>query len=405
MKLGLETIERLTERLGRPERLFPSVHIAGTNGKGSTAAMLESVLRHAGYKTGLYTSPHLVDMRERIRINGRPLSEEKFSAYAERLQPHINAVGASFFETLTAMAFLCFAEEKIDIAVLETGLGGRLDATNIVKPVLTMITEIGLEHTKILGNTIASIAAEKAGILKTGVPLVCGASSPKAGLLFSMDASRKNVPLIRSADAVRISSVRLAKEGSRFHAKTGAADYPDLFLRLAGRHQIENARLDLASMEVLKKLGWNLPERAVRLGFENVVWRARLELLHTDPDVLVDAAHNPLGIRTLVQALKTLYHHKRMILVFGVLHDKNYRNMLERIAPLADTVILTAPKSERALEPQIMASLLCLKGKTVRVIPDIETAWMTAIRELKPGDLVCGTGSIYLIGEVLRLSA
>ena len=405
IKLGLETIERFLGRLGNPEHRFPSVHIAGTNGKGSTAAMLESVLRHAGYKTGLYTSPHLVDMRERIQVNGNPISEGEVVVYTQRMLPLIETIGPSFFEILTAMAFLYFADQEIDIAVLETGLGGRLDATNVVHPVLALLTEIGLEHTKILGKTLASIAGEKAGIFKAGIPAITGTGRTKVRSILSGIASGKHVPLSFSKDRIRISGMRITRQGSWLHAETESGTCRDLYLKLLGRHQIENARLTLAAVDELKRQGWILPEPAVRLGLENVVWRARLELLRTNPDVLIDSAHNPLGIKTLTRAIQSLFRYDRMILVFGVLDDKNYRSMLEQVAPLANDIILTRPKSERALDPRRMESLVCLRGKNVQTIPDIEYAWNSARNTAGPNDLICGTGSIYFVGEILRLSS
>lgn len=404
MKLGLKTIKDLLKRLNNPECRFLSIHIAGTNGKGSTAALLESVLRHAGYKTGLYTSPHLVDMRERIQIGGKPILKKEIVAYTRLLLPHIIAVGASYFETLTAMAFLAFADRGVDAAVLETGLGGRLDATNVVHPRLTLITEIGLEHTNILGKTLSSITEEKAGIFKPKVPAIIGTNRARVKQVLARVASAKKVPLLFSNRQVHVSGLRLTKEGSRFNARTDTMQYDNLFLKLIGRHQIENARMVLLAVDVLRKAGWNIPEKAVRLGFKNVNWRARLELLGRNPDVLLDSAHNPLGISTLTKAIRTLFKYNRLILVFGVLQDKNYRKMLKQIAPLADTIILTRPKSERALDPKIMEPLSCLKSKTVHTIPDIRLAWRFATQSAKSNDLVCGTGSIYFVGEVLRLS-
>ena len=402
MKLGLENIQRLLADLDHPERKFPSVHIAGTNGKGSTAAILESILREAGYKTGLYTSPHLVDMRERIKVAGRPMTRREVIDDVARLIPHVEAAGASFFETLTAMAFLHFSEKGVDIAVLETGLGGRLDATNMVVPLLSIITEIGLEHTKILGKTLRAIAGEKAGILKPGVPCIAGVTSQRVRRHLSAFSQEKSAPLIFVHDKVHVSRVRLSEQCSLFDARTENVQYRDLRLRLLGDHQVKNSAIALQAVEALKDQGWTIPERAVRRGLERVVWRARLEILQKHPKLLLDSAHNPMGMKTLVRALKTLFEYERLILVFGVLEDKNYKNMFAQIAPLADGIILTKPLSDRALEPEELLRLPQTRGKPVEVIPDITQAWARAVSLARKDDLICGAGSIYFVGEVLR---
>ena len=405
MKLGLKTMHELMERLGRPECRFPSVHIAGTNGKGSTAAMLESVLRSAGYRTGLYTSPHLTDMRERVRIDGACISRIDLAAFTGAVRPHAESLNASYFETMTALAFRCFAEKAVDVAVVEVGLGGRLDATNVLSPNLSIITEIGLEHTQILGRTLKSIAREKAGILKPKVPFIAGTKRPAIRSYYSRLAAQIRCPMTFAADSVRLSRIHVDRDGNRFSAKTETSFYTDLFVALIGRHQIENARNVLAAVDNLRKTGWDIPDSAVRIGLNTVVWRGRLELLRRKPDVLVDSAHNPHGIRTLVRALRELFRYRRLILVFGALQDKNHRSMLRQIAPLAAVVILTRPKSDRAREPESMASLPCLKDKTVMVRPEIAEAWKTALELAERDDLVCGTGSMFVVGEILHYGA
>ena len=403
MKLGLENMQNLLKRLDHPEHQFPSIHIAGTNGKGSTAAILESILREAGYRTGLYTSPHLIDMRERIKIRGKTITQREVVEILERLIPHVEATGASFFELLTAMAFLLFSEKKVDLAILETGLGGRLDATNVVTPVLTTITEIGLEHTRILGERLKSISQEKAGILKPGIPCLAGAKNRKVRKFLTETAQSKKVPMLFSREAVQISRVRLTEGGSRFDANTGSSFYRDLHLRLLGIHQVENSALALLAVEELRRQGWKIKEGSVRTGLKKVAWRARLELLQENPKLLLDSAHNPLGMRSLVKALKTLFEYDRLILVFGVLKDKSYRAMLAQIAPLADRLVLTRPLNDRALEPERLLRLSSVQGKQVEVIPDIQKAWTRGVSLAEKDDLVCGAGSIYFVGEVLRI--
>ena len=405
MKLGLDQIQNLLKRLDNPERKFHSIHIAGTNGKGSTSAILESILREAGYRTGLYTSPHLIDMRERIKIAGKSITEERVVEILETLIPHVEATGASFFETLTAMAFLYFAEEEVDVAVLETGLGGRLDATNVVVPLLTIITEIGLDHTRILGENLKSITYEKAGILKPGVACIVGAGNQEVRRYLAELAAERDVPLIFSREAVKLSRIKLSEDGSRFDATVENDTYRDLNLKLLGHYQVENSILALLAVEELKDQGWTISEKAVRLGMKKVIWRGRLELLQKNPKLLVDSAHNPMGISNLVKALKTIFQYEKLLLVFGVLEDKDYKRMFQKIAPLAEKIVLTKPLSDRALEPEKLLDLYPEWSDKIEVIPDIKTAWTRAVSSAKNSDMVCGAGSIYFIGEVLRLRA
>jgi len=289
------------------------------------------------------------------------------------------------------------------VAVIETGLGGRLDATNVVHPIATVITEIGHDHMNFLGNTLESIAAEKAGIMKTGVPCVAGTKRSRVRGFLEKAAAAKPCPIVFSRRIVGIRNPRCTDEGSWFDAVCGGSRYEDLRLNLLGSHQIDNARTALAVVDVLRQRGFKIPEKAVRGGFAGVVWRARMELVRRDPLVLLDSGHNPDGIRMLARAIPSLFRYDRLILVFGVLADKDYRRMLEAIAPLADEVILTRPHSERAADPASLALLRCLKGRRVSVIPDIPRAWAAALRSARKKDLVCGTGSMYFVGEVLKL--
>ena len=402
MKLGLDNIRNLTERLKHPEHRFPSIHIAGTNGKGSTVAILESILREAGYKSGRFISPHLKDMRERIQIRGRSITKKQVVESLQRMKPHIEATGASFFEILTAMAFLHFSENKVEIAVLETGLGGRLDATNVVTPLLTMITEIGLEHTRILGKRLESIALEKAGIFKPEIPCISGATHWRAKKALLELAIKRNVPLYFLKELVRLSNLHLSEQMSQFDCDTGSSNYHDLTLRLIGKHQIHNAALALLAVEELRKQGWNIPEQAIRNGLKKVQWRARLELLQENPKILLDSAHNPMSIQSLVKTLNSIFKYEKLILVFGVLKDKDYQKMFKEIGSLADSIVLTKPLNDRALDPEFLEHHPVTQGKPIDVIPDIQNAWTRALALANKDDLICAAGSIYLVGEVLR---
>ncbi len=402
-KLGLENIRNFLHLIGNPQDSFPSIHIAGTNGKGSTAAILESILRHSGLRTGLYTSPHLIDVRERIKICGKSIPFSDLITFLSHYKSLIEITDISFFEILTALAFTYFKEKNVDIAVLETGLGGRLDATNLVNPVLTVITEIGKDHTKTLGRTLKSITKEKAGILKPEVLCVAGITKKRVKKLLSPLCDENGIPVVFSKESVRISNIRLSKHGSMFDLKSKSFHLSNLFLRLAGRHQILNCSTAIQAVEELKKKGWKISENGIRAGLKNVEWRGRLELLCEDPTIVVDSAHNPMGIDTLVDALNTIYKYRSLILIFGVLKDKDYRKMFQKIAPLANRIILTKPLSDRALEPEAILSLPQSKNKEIEIIPIIRKALFHAIKIATKNDIVVAAGSIYFAGEVLRI--
>lgn len=403
LKLGLERMNRLLDLIGQPQNRFISVHIAGTNGKGSTAAMLASVLSKAGYRTGLYTSPHLIEIRERIQIDSKMIGKKELVALLNQMMPQIHQTDASFFECITAMAFLYFMEKKVDIAIVETGLGGRLDATNTIHPVLTIITEIGLDHTKILGKTLKPIAAEKAGIFKRGTPCVVGSQNKSVNQFFRQRAKELSCPIVLSKSAVVFKKIRMSETGSSVHVIAEKTEYPNLFLRLAGEHQTNNMATALLAVNQLRHLGWAIPEQAVRYGLSAVTWPARLDLLHKNPKIMLDSAHNPLGMKRLAKAIRTLFTYNRLILIFGVLEDKAYRIMFKTIAPLADHIILTTPLSDRALPAEKLEPLAQLESKLYSVQPRINDAWLEALETVNENDMIVGTGSIYFVGELLRL--
>ena len=403
MKLGLERMNRLLHLLGHPEKKFKSIHIAGTNGKGSTAAMIASVLQAGGYRTGLYTSPHLIDMRERIKIQEKMITESQVLDLIEMMKPHIDTTEASFFEIMTAMAFLFFAEQKIDIAVVETGLGGRLDATNTLRPLMSVITEIGLDHTKILGKTLRPIAAEKAGIFKPGIPCVIGSNNPGVIAFFQEYAQKMKCPVHSVQKRVSIKKMHLKETGTTADLTVLQKKYSGLYLRLVGEHQLNNLKTVMLCIDLLEKQGWDISEEAVRKGLRQVKWPARLELLQTRPKILLDSAHNPLGARRLAKSVKTIFHYRKLILIFGVLADKDYRAMLKTLVPLADLLILTMPLSDRALHPKNLEHSPLLQGKNFLIEPDIEAAMHLALSRAAPDDMIVGAGSIYFVGELFRL--
>ena len=396
IKFGLDSINRLVRGLGSPHERFRSIHIAGTNGKGSIAATLSSVLVREGYKVGLYTSPHLVRFNERIRINGCPVSDDAVAGAAEAVQL-IYAQGEppTFFECATAMALYHFAKEHVDWAILETGMGGRLDATNIVRPEVSIISNIFLDHQIYLGNTLAKIAAEKGGIIKEGIPVVTAVKTKNAIEVIKKMASEKNAPIYRLGGDFRVRRNR--KKGFSYfgiHRK-----WKNLKVGLCGEHQITNAATALGALELLKEKGVDISEKSIYEGLAEVKWPGRLEIVSEQPLVILDGAHNPAGIESLKQYLNNNLNGRRLTLVVGIMADKSWRAMLRSLIPIAHRLIITSPQNSRAVDPYSLAAFIRPFYKEFDVIPCVGHAVATAIKQAKCKDAVCVTGSLYAVGE------
>jgi dihydrofolate synthase/folylpolyglutamate synthase len=403
VRLGLETTHRLLAALGHPERRFPAVLIAGTNGKGSTAAFLASMGTHAGYRTGLYTSPHLEEVEERIRIDGRAISQEELSSSlgnlvttAEQALGHL----PTYFEALTAVAFGHFAAQEVDLAILEVGMGGRLDATNAIEPELSLITEIGLEHRRHLGENLDSIAREKAGILRTGKPAVAWVERPDAVRAIREVAAAVEADLRLGPETAGLEIVEnRGWDGQRVHLETPEQEYR-LSLLLGGQHQAKNSALAVLGAEILARRGWGRFNRdAIVAGAGGSRWPGRLERVDL-PDgktVLLDVAHNPDGAESLSRFLSR--RELTYDLLFGVLADKDVGEILPVLAEGARRVILTSPDSHRALPPEEIEKLLPT-GRVV-VVPAAAPALDRALAGDQELLVVCG--SIYLVGEVRGL--
>jgi dihydrofolate synthase/folylpolyglutamate synthase len=409
IKLGLENITLLLEALGDPQRTFPAIHVAGTNGKGSVSAMLEAILRAHGLRTGLYTSPHLVRVEERIRVDGRPISPERFRRLLERIRRTINRLMATsrlayhptFFEVLTALAFLHFEERKVDIAVLEVGLGGRFDATNVVRPLVSVITTISKDHEKHLGSTLRRIAFEKAGIVKPGIPVVCGVRRGEALDEIRRRARERGAPLIRVfGPGTSFAAVRQAG-GYRFRYSDGRGTYV-LRPALAGRYQGENAAIAAATAEFLGRTWKPLLESEIIRGIEEARWEGRLETVSKKPLVILDGAHNPEGARSLAAHIQDIIR-KPVILVFAAMSDKDIRGMARRLFPVARTVVLTRVPYERSAAPADILALVPEFAKRSRLEPDVRKAVRLALAESRGRIPVVIAGSLFLVGEVKRL--
>lgn len=398
MHFGLEAITRLLSRFGHPQKDVPAVHIAGTNGKGSTAAMTASILSRAGYRVGLYTSPHLVDVRERIVVNGRKIPRRVFHGILAEIKKRTDQP-VTYFEVLTAVAFIYFQRQKVDLAVLEAGLGGRLDATNVCHPLVSVVTNISLEHAAYLGKTLTAIAGEKGGIIKrNGVCLT--AARPKKVLDVLADICRK-----RHARLFRLGAdfrVRVGRNGQLSY-KGIKGEMKGLALSLIGRYQRENAALSLAVVEILNQKGYRIGEEAVRRGLLQTRWEARFEILKTRPLFVLDGAHNPAGLAALERALDRAFSGRRRIFIFSVLADKDYRRMLYRLGPQASRILLPPIHTKRAVAPKVLADILGEKGWPSLVCRSVKDAVAKALHAAGEKDLICACGSLYLAGEIKQL--
>lgn len=408
-KSGLEKTKELLELCGHPERKLTCVHIAGTNGKGSTASMLSSVCRCAGLKTGLYTSPYIMRYNERVQVNGSNIPDEDLARLTTYLAGCVGQmeVPPSEFEFGTVLAFLYFMEQNCDLVILETGLGGTFDSTNVIeKPLLCVITALGLDHTALLGNTIGEIATAKAGIIKTGVPVVFYGDSPE-GEAVIRNCCRECGAALTMPDFAMITSEYMGSvdECQRLSYKT----WKNLSLGLPGVYQQKNAALVLEVTEVLKSLGMNLPENAVREGLATVRWQARLETVQKNPLLLVDGSHNPQGMQATVESLKRYFPDRKLQFVFGAMADKELDVMIELFLPLAKKIVVTAPSMPRAMKPEELYAVCEEKCKgryevELMLCPTIADV-AQYIKEETADEVIVAIGSLYLVGEIKQVLA
>ena len=399
-KLGLERIRAVLDALGNPQDRLSIVHVAGTNGKGSTCAMIESGFRAAGLRTGLYTSPHLAEPTERIRIDGGAVSAERFSDAFNRVHAVVEQLLAretidlhtTYFETVTAMAFLIFAEEGVERVVLEVGLGGRLDATNVVRPSLAVITPIDFDHESYLGRSIESIAAEKAGILKPGVPAVFARQRPEAASVLDRRATELGTPVTRAAEST-IQNLSLDACGSRFDL----SGVTPLSIRcpLAGEHQAENA-----VTAALALLACGVDRVSIEAGIAAARWPGRLDQVRERPAIILDGAHNPAAARALAAYIARFYAPARLRLIFGIMRDKAAAEIAGILFPLAWQVIVTAPRQSRALAPESLSTVA--DHPNLLVAPTLEAA-LRVIEDATPDDVIFITGSLFLVAEARAL--
>lgn len=394
-KPGLDRIRRLLGRLGDPQEKLKFVHIAGSNGKGSTAAMLASVLTAAGLKTGLYTSPHLWRFHERFQVDGVPISDAGLADITAQVLEA--AEDETEFELMTALGMVCFLRSGCDIVVLETGLGGRLDSTNIIPaPEAAVVTNVGLEHTELLGDTAEQIAAEKAGIIKPGCEAVLYGQSQGVRAVVEDVCRRLEVPLTVTAPPRMLSA---GPEGQTF-TYLGAGPY---HISLLGEYQVSNAAVVLETVNVLRRRGWAISEDALNRGLSQARWPGRMELARRSPDVLLDGGHNPQCMEALARSLQALYPGKKLIFLTGVLADKNWTAMMEQLLPLAKEFYTITPDSPRAKSAADLAAWLESRGGRAVPCETVRDGLDQALAAAGPQDAVCACGSLYMIGEARRL--
>ncbi len=396
IKLGLSTIRKILKGLGDPQNTFACIHVAGTNGKGSVASSLASILYRSGYKTGLYTSPHLVRFNERIQVNNRPITNKNVVAsYNAVKRVHHGKRRPTFFEFTTAMALFEFGRQNVNWAIIETGMGGRLDATNIIRPALSIITNISLEHREYLGNTLSQIAGEKAGIIKKRIPVITGIRQRKALAVVERIAGEKTAPLFQMGADFKI---RRSPPGA-FSYYGLENVWRNLQTALSGSHQVDNAALVLATCELLNRNNVVISLDNIKKGLSKNIWPGRLEIVSDDPSIILDGAHNLAAARNLAGFLSTNLAGRNITLVIGILDDKPYKAMLKSLLPSADRVIFTRAKIDRALAPQKLYEVAKNLNKDTAIIPDVARAVKHAIDTSPPHGAICIAGSLYVVGE------
>ena len=414
-KWKLERMERLLEAAGNPHDGLRAIHIAGTKGKGSTAAMLDSILREAGFKVGLYTSPHLISFRERIRMDGEMISEDQVRALMTQLKPHIDELAGqsdslghiSFFDIYTTLGLLFFAQEEVDFAVLEVGLGGRLDATNVVQALVSVITQISYDHTLSLGDTIEEIAAEKAGIIKDGGRVITSPQLPEALEVIRNTCSGKKAQLFEVGRDVHFEKEKGNSGGfsDSFSVSGLHGVYENLRISLAGHHQLINAATAIGALELLRFHDFTISPADIRAGLEAMKWPARVEVIQRNPTIILDVAHNAASAEALRETIESSFSYERLIIILGASLHKDIKGMARHLCPIADQIILTEVNNPRAVKPEDMKAEMADFCGDVMITHGIVSALEKAKLIAGPQDIICITGSVYLAGEVMQVFA
>jgi dihydrofolate synthase / folylpolyglutamate synthase len=408
-KFNLENITVLMERLGRPDRAYPSVHIAGTNGKGSTAAFLEAILRDAGFRTGLNTSPHLERINERIRIGGEEISDERFAELFTRILAVIEELLAegklrahpTYFECVTALAFEALARGRVEFAVVEVGLGGRLDATNLLTPVVSVVTRIDFDHENFLGHSLREIAGEKAGILKADVPAVFAPQQPEAGEVLRAKAEELRCQIVETDKAFQVIREEMQNGCVRAEIEERATGKRiTLAPRLSGRFQLQNALNAVAAATVLQQRNYRISDENIARGIAAAQWPGRIEKLQSNPDVYLDGAHNPGAARELARFMEENFAGRKVYLIYAAMRDKAVDEVTGLLFPQAEEVIFTEARTPRAISAAQLQEIAGHHAAWHSAIPDAEQALQAALAKAHPRDVIVITGSLYLVGQV-----
>jgi dihydrofolate synthase/folylpolyglutamate synthase len=405
---NLERMEKLLSSLANPHKKLACAHIAGTKGKGSTATMLARMLQANGYSVGLYTSPHVVSLNERIEVNGKLITDAELTSLINRIYAPVEKMAKTdqptFFEIFTSMAFMYFVDQEVDIAVIETGLGGRLDSTNVIEPAVVGITNISMDHMNLLGKTLDSIAKEKAGIIKKGIPVITVPQEPLAMKEIKKQANALKAPLLVTGKDIdfsyRFESSREHGPHTRICLTTPTSKFEHLRVPLPGEHQAMNCGLAIAMLDALKVGGYKIDDAKAVEGLKEIKMPGRMEIVHQDPRILIDGAHNAASIRALVQAIGQHVPYDSMVVIFGCGQDKDVRGMLEQLQYGADKVIFTRSNSPKAVYPQELADMYTeICGKMCQTAFSLKEALRVAQSAIGKEDLICITGSFYLVGQ------
>ena len=394
---GLSRTRELLRRLGDPQKTLKFIHIAGTNGKGSTAAMLDSILRAAGYRSGLYTSPFITCFNERMQVNGEMIADEELAEITEQVKPHAEAMAdhPTEFELVTAIAMVYFARHACDIVVLEVGMGGELDSTNVIDtPEAAVICNIGYDHMEVLGDTLEKIAQAKAGIIKGGDAIIYRCADSVEAVFA--DRCKATGATLHKADFDSLHLIRSSFEGQVFDCGARKA----LELPLLGQHQLKNAAVVLATVDVLTKKGWNISEQQLRAGLKAVTWPGRFELLRKDPVFIVDGGHNPQCIEALAKNIADYLPGREITALTGVMADKDYADMYRIVAPYISRFVTVTPDNPRALPAEKLAEALARYGKPVTACADVKEGVRTAIAQTAPAGAIVAFGSLYMVGDI-----
>ncbi len=406
IKLGLDRIKYILEELGNPHNNYKIIHIGGSNGKGSVCKFISSIIKESNYKVGTYTSPHLIDIRERIVVNNKKISKIDFADITTKIKPIVEKMKEkkgppTYFEIITAISFQYFKQKKVDYAIIEVGLGGKYDATNIVNPILTIITNISLEHQNILGKTITEIAYQKSGIIKENIPLFTAAKNKSLNVIKKIaDDKNSQIHIIKNNNWSRLTKNYKFQE----YRINGLLKNYNVRTKLLGLHQGENITLSIKSLEYLKKNGMDINEKFIKKGIEKTINQGRMELVNNRPLILLDGAHNPKGIKLLVETLKNDFEYEKLFFIIGVLKDKNIKAMIPPLIQISDYIIATQSDNDRALNSLKLEKIINkfnvkIKATSKNNVPDA-IRYNLSLAESK--DLICITGSLYTVGEAIE---